>query len=647
MSQNSLLDLYAHPTVVARFSEMAALHPHREAIRDRFGSVDYRQLLHSAEQLSDYLLEHYPQPGVCLGVYGEYSRESITCLLAILLSGHHYLYIDLKQPAAWNAELCRQVDCRLILDCSTTPTPANGLPCVPVRHLPAAPASVARPCFAADQIAYINFSSGTTGRPKAIACTHAGITRLCLGQSFLAFAPQMRFLVNSPLSFDAATLEIWGALLNGGCCVLNDLGPLDPGVLRRLIDERGADSAWLTASLFNTLVDLDPDCLGGLRQLLTGGDILSVPHVRRALLRHPRLHLVNGYGPTENTTFTCCHVVTNDDLEEDDIPIGKAIAGTAVLLLDEHGQEIAEPDRAGEIVAFGAGLAQGYRNDATRTRASFVELPYRGRLLRAYRTGDRARYDEQGRLRFIGRGDGQVKLNGYRLDLPALEQRLRRQPGILDCALLVRERNGVKQLLCAWTGKADASPQALLRQLPTWQRPHACVRVEALPLTAHGKLDRAALLRRLEEPLERCASALDPDQRGCAQLWSELLGCEVGAADQDFFLCGGNSLLALQLVALCQSAVREQTWDSPTCRQTRASTSSAVSCAATAWRRSVCWNGRRRRSSRWCCRGARHERRSLRGGALPLVPRAPGGGRRLAPPVPLRARPPAAPTDAG
>ncbi|MFO6381728.1 non-ribosomal peptide synthetase, partial [Pseudomonas aeruginosa] len=101
---------------------------------------------------------------------------------------------------------------------------------------------------------------------------------------------------------------------------------------------------------------------------------------------------------------------------------------------------------AGEIVAFGAGLAQGYRNDATRTRASFVELPYRGRLLRAYRTGDRARYDEQGRLRFIGRGDGQVKLNGYRLDLPALEQRLRRQPGILDCALLVRERNGVKQL---------------------------------------------------------------------------------------------------------------------------------------------------------------------------------------------------------
>ncbi|MDU2874159.1 MAG: non-ribosomal peptide synthetase, partial [Pseudomonas aeruginosa] len=298
----------------------------------------------------------------------------------------------------------------------------------------------------------------------------------------------------------------------------------------------------------------DPDCLGGLRQLLTGGDILSVPHVRRALLRHPRLHLVNGYGPTENTTFTCCHVVTDDDLEEDDIPIGKAIAGTAVLLLDEHGQEIAEPDRAGEIVAFGAGLAQGYRNDAARTRASFVELPYRGRLLRAYRTGDRARYDEQGRLRFIGRGDGQVKLNGYRLDLPALEQRFRRQPGILDCALLVRERNGVKQLLCAWTGKADASPQALLRQLPTWQRPHACVRVEALPLTAHGKLDRAALLRRLEEPLERCASALDPDQRGCAQLWSELLGCEVGAADQDFFLCGGNSLLALQLVALCQSA---------------------------------------------------------------------------------------------
>ncbi len=350
--------------------------------------------------------------------------------------------------------------------------------------------------------------------------------------------------------------------------MLNDLGPLDPGVLRQLIGERGADSAWLTASLFNTLVGLDPDCLGGLRQLLTGGDILSVPHVRRALLRHPRLHLVNGYGPTENTTFTCCHVVTDDDLEEDDIPIGKAIAGTAVLLLDEHGQEIAEPDRAREIVAFGAGLAQGYRNDAARTRASFVELPYRGRLLRAYRTGDRARYDEQGRLRFIGRGDGQVKLNGYRLDLPALEQRFRRQPGILDCALLVRERNGVKQLLCAWTGKADASPQALLRQLPTWQRPHACVRVEALPLTAHGSWTAPP-----------CCAAW----KNC---WSAAPARSIptNAAARS---CGANCWVARSAppTRISSSAaatrcspcnwspsvnrrVREQTWDSPTCRQT-------------------------------------------------------------------------------
>ena len=143
-------------------------------------------------------------------------------------------------------------------------------------------------------------------------------------------------------------------------------------MLRRLIDERGADSAWLTASLFNTLVDLDLTASAAFASCSPAATS-SVPHVRRALLRHPRLHLVNGYGPTENTTFTCCHVVTNDDLEEDDIPIGKAIAGTAVLLLDEHGQEIAEPDRRGDR-RLRRRRRQGYRNDATRTRASFVEV---------------------------------------------------------------------------------------------------------------------------------------------------------------------------------------------------------------------------------------------------------------------------------
>ncbi|MDF5983720.1 AMP-binding protein [Pseudomonas aeruginosa] len=518
--------------------------------------------------------------------------------------------------------------------------------CVPVRHLPAAPASVARPCFAADQIAYINFSSGTTGRPKAIACTHAGITRLCLGQSFLAFAPQMRFLVNSPLSFDAATLEIWGALLNGGCCVLNDLGPR-PG--RAAPVDRRARSR---QRLAHRLAVQHP---GGPRPGLSRRPS-PVAHRRRHPLgaaRAPGAAAASATAPGEWLRtdgehhlhlLPCRHRRRPRGRRH---PIGKAIAGTAVLLLDEHGQEIAEPDRAGEIVAFGAGLAQGYRNDAARTRASFVELPYRGRLLRAYRTGDRARYDEQGRLRFIGRGDGQVKLNGYRLDLPALEQRFRRQPGILDCALLVRERNGVKQLLCAWTGKADASPQALLRQLPTWQRPHACVRVEALPLTAHGSWTAPPCCAAWKNRWSAAPARSIPTNAAARSCGANCWVARSAPPTRISSSAAATRCSPCNWSPSVNRRVREQTWDSPTCRQTRASTSSAVSCAATAWRRSVCWNGRRRRSSRWCCRGARHERRSLRGGALPLVPRAPGGGRRLAPPVPLRARPPAAPTDAG
>lgn len=547
-----LLTFEDYPTIPQRFSDSVARHASRPAVCDGNGTLNYQQLSVKAHAVAERLVERFPDKPVCIGIYGLHSNELIVSLLGILLAGHHYLYVDLKQASELNASLCAQVNCNLIINCSDIPLERCSLPLIAFSALLRPGVWQPLPSFDAAQAAYINFSSGTTGQPKAILCTHAGVSRLCERQSYMDFSEDRRFLVNSPLSFDAATLEIWGALLNGGCCVLNDLGPLQPRTLEHLIGDRGVDTAWFTSSLFNTLVDVDIECLVGLRYLLTGGDVLSIPHVRRVLQRYPTLHLVNGYGPTENTTFTCCYVVQLEDLDANDIPIGYPITGTAVMLVDQQGRVVTHCGEPGEIVAFGAGLAQGYLADPARTAISFVEMPYKGGRERAYRTGDSASYDAKGRLRFIGRGDGQIKINGYRLSLPGLEQHFRRQQGVHDCALVVREHRGVKQLLCAWTGEDSVSLESSLALLPTWQRPHACYQVHALPLTAHGKLDRNALLQQLEAGVPAVDSSLDADEQLCAQLWNDLLGCEITSASQDFYQCGGNSLLAMQLVALCR-----------------------------------------------------------------------------------------------
>src|SRR6185436_5516200 len=289
--------------------------------------------------------------------------------------------------------------------------------------------------------AYVMYTSGSTGRPKGVAVVHRAVVRLVCDTGYARFGPGEVWLQLAPPSFDAATLEIWGALLHGGRLVLAPAGAPAPAELGETLARHGVTSLWLTAGLFHQMVEESLAGLLPVRQLLSGGDVLSPGHVRRALSGLPGTRLINGYGPTENTTFTCCHPMEGPDEVESPVPLGRPIANTRVYVLDASLRPV-PPGVAGELCAGGDGLARGYRGRPELTAERFVPDPFADRTDRSdgnrlYRTGDLARYLPDGRLEFLGRLDRQVKIRGFRVEPGEVEAKLLAHPGVEQAAVVV------------------------------------------------------------------------------------------------------------------------------------------------------------------------------------------------------------------
>ncbi|MEN3031632.1 amino acid adenylation domain-containing protein [Chromobacterium amazonense] len=546
---------WPYQDVVSRFEWMVSLHGDRTALRSGADSLDYRTLDRLSDRLAGELAVRGVAAGDCVGVAGRYGLQTAVALLGILKAGAHYACLDEALPGQRLRGMVDHLAARhaVCVGDAGTALAAQGLSCLRVADL--AGEGVARPSLTrgAESIAYVNFSSGSTGQPKAIACVDRGIVRLCVEQPALGLDASTVMLVNAPLSFDASTLEIWGALLNGGQCVFHDERLLSPTGLRDLIRDQGVNTLWLTSALFNTMVDLDPSCMQGARQVLAGGEALSAAHVRRAMRANPGVRFLNGYGPTENTTFTACHLLSEEDLLRLSLPIGRPINGTGVAICDASLRPL-PPGQIGELVAFGAGLAHGYLGDAELTNAKFRTLELNGAARRVYLSGDLARLGEDGLLEYHGRMDKEVKINGFRIDLAELENYFRGCPQVRDCALIDVAHQGGKLLLAAIvpagaSGEAMAALEAgWLDQLPPHERPHALFAVDALPLTANGKLDRVALLERWRED-GGGVNGLDAGERGAAALWRRHVGHPPSSRRSDFFADGGNSLLALRMLA--------------------------------------------------------------------------------------------------
>jgi acyl-coenzyme A synthetase/AMP-(fatty) acid ligase len=378
------------------------------------------------------------------------------------------------------------------------------------------------------------------------------VVRLVFGQSFVAFGSDETFLHAAPTAFDASTLEIWGALLHGARLAIVASSRPSLQDIVETIRRHDVTAAWFTAGLFHLLVDQRLDDLRPLRQLIAGGDVLSPTHVARALAALPGCRLVNGYGPTENTTFTCCYEIPRAGWGGGSIPIGTPIQHTYVRILDDEMRPVADGE-VGQLCAGGSGLALGYLGDEQRTSERFVPDPYAAGA-RLYLTGDLVKRRRDGAVEFIGRHDRQVKIDGKRVELGEIEEALRRNPAIMNALVVMHSGSGSARRLTGYV-KARLAPtdantfarEALAKlrcELPAHMVPSDIIVLDEFPLTPNGKVDIARLpTRRIAAEAAPLKNALES---ALADIFKRVLGLSAIEPECNFFDLGATSLKLLE-----------------------------------------------------------------------------------------------------
>ncbi|WP_329576675.1 amino acid adenylation domain-containing protein [Kitasatospora sp. NBC_01250] len=528
------------------------------------GSLSYRELDAWSDAAAAALARHGVRRGEFVGVAGGRSVRFVVAVLGILKCGAAYVPLDLTQPAERTALLIEQAGLGLVLD-SGTGEPASG-PGIPVLALPDPTDGGRPPALRGGPLdpAYLMFTSGSTGVPKGVAVPNRAVVRLVRGGRFAAMTEQTRWLALAPPEFDASTLELWAPLLAGGVLLIGPPGVPDLQGLGALIERSGTTSLWLTAGLFHAMAEENPQGLRPLRQLLAGGDVLAPRQVRAALAAVDG-PVVNGYGPTENTTFTTCQVLRTPEEVTDPVPIGRPVEGSTVHLVDAHGNLVPR-GAVGELWTGGDGVALGYLGHPARTAERFVPDPFDPRPgRRLYRTGDRARWRADGTLEFLGRADGQVKLRGFRIEPGEVENALTEHPRAAQAAVAVRPLPSGDKHLIAWVVPAEATDADdalaaelrawLLGRLPAHLVPGRVVLVDRLPLGPTGKVDRRALVDPARDTGDTAAGE-EPrpgTEELLATLFAQVLGVTQVGRLADFFLLGGHSLAAIRLIGRIRS----------------------------------------------------------------------------------------------
>jgi amino acid adenylation domain-containing protein len=548
-------------TVDGIFAELAARHGERTALAWDGGTMSYQALDTLANRVAARLSTLGVEEGDAIALALDRSPEAIALVLGILKLGAAYLPIDLKYPPERIAFMLEDARARqMVVTAEGRHLLPDGVAAIDIADLVADQGlSAAKlPTKNGDAIAYVMYTSGSTGQPKGIEIRHRSIVRLVRDVGYVRLDDAVAFLHAAPLGFDASTLEIWGPLLNGGKCVLHgEAVPTGRG-LAHSIRHHGVTSAWLTAALFNAIVDDDPHNLQGLEQLLTGGEALSVPHVLRALDALPDVALINGYGPTECTTFTATYRIPHDiDRNTRSIPIGRPIPETSVYIVNQRLEPV-PVGIVGELCVGGTGLARSYLRRPELTRERFVENPFGAPGDRLYRTGDLVRYLPDGNIEFVGRGDGQVKIRGFRIELGEIEAALAAHPGVRSCAVVARkDAPGGPRLVGYVVPAAEPVPPHDLRAylggvLPDFMVPSAFVFLAALPVTANGKLDKRALPapeNTRPDMAQPYFAPVTPNEELLCRTFADLLGLDrVGRLD-NFFELGGTSLLVLRVLS--------------------------------------------------------------------------------------------------
>lgn len=565
-SRESANSGHLQKTITQIFEEQVQQTPNAVALVFEGTELTYEGLNQRANQVAHYLRGLGIVEGGRVGICVERSLEMVVGILGILKAGAAYVPLDRNYPQERLSFMVQDAEIGVLLSQQRL---AGRIPAVGAKlvfldsgwteiseHSKENPANGTT----AGHPAYIIYTSGSTGRPKGICICHRNAVRLVRNTNYADLGPDQVFLQFVSISFDVAAFEIWGALLNGARLIIFPPYTPSPEELGLWVSQNPVTTLWLTSGLFHQMVETDNGhCFKGLRQLLAGGDVLSLRLVQKFLKEYPGCRLINGYGPTENGTFSTCGELREMPADAGSVTIGIPIANSTAYVLDKEMEALLSPE-VGELYLGGHGLAHGYWKQPALTAEKFVPDPFSSIPgARLYRTGDLARYLPDGTLEFLGRIDLQVKLRGYRIELGEIEAVLEQHPAVGQSVALVREDSPGDRRLAAYVVQAarETLQVSELREyvsskLPEYMVPSAFVLMEKLPLTANGKVDRRALPMPAGDRLAMAQAYIAPGtatEKMLSSIWAEVLHLDQVGAQDDFFDLGGNSLLAAQVIS--------------------------------------------------------------------------------------------------
>nr|MDJ0510840.1 amino acid adenylation domain-containing protein [Crocosphaera sp.] len=547
------------------FEEQVNNNPNAIALVFEEQKITYQELNNKANQLAHYLRKLGVKIEQYIGLYLPPSLIRIVTLLAILKAGAVYVPLDPAYPQERVKFMIEDSGISILLSEQSLSSNLS-LESLKIINLDTTWEDIERESMnnlenniTGKNLAYLIYTSGSTGQPKGVSILHQGVVRLVKNTNYITINSQDIFLQLASLSFDAATFEIWGCLLNGAKLIIFPLLLPTLDKIEKMIKENNISVLWLTSGLFNLIVDEKLEALQAVRYLLTGGDTLSVYHVKKFIESNVNCQLINGYGPTENTTFTCCHTIQEVTKSTKSIPIGRPIANTKVYILDTYLNPVPIGVR-GELYIGGDGLAREYLNRPELTAKRFIASPFDSQE-RLYKTGDYARYLPDKNIEFLGRIDKQVKIRGFRVELGEIETALREYSDIRDAVVMTHRLSDQDKLLTAYiiTENRELNKikiqEYLKRKLPIYMIPSAFIFLDNFPLTRNKKIDYQSL------PLPNFKASpntkLHQKPEGQIEsrlitIWKQTLRISFVNLEDNFFDIGGSSLVAMRLLSKIQ-----------------------------------------------------------------------------------------------